>query len=480
MSLDQLMFLFISLVVVGLGTFLFYKASGTLSLTKLNPISLVYYFLMVFSVIGTVLIVLNVDRHHMARYVRHGNVRTTAWLLVMGLMVTFPGVVLLLNKVFKYDPVKEGNYLQKPVTSRVSSRSAFITLSIATAVCVAAVIYTFIITGIDRIPVVALLRGADEKTMAFLRNDVGVNFAGNQYLRNIFAIGLTPLISYIAYVYARKEKGIKWWALLVVLFVSSCAILFYDLQKAPILIYLATFFIVTIFYGDRMKWWYYAILGAVAVAGIVVMYAVIAGSSLDKIFSMEGPINRIVLTSAMALVLHLEVFTYRTGLLAGASLPGFIVRRFFGLPESVRSGRIVMETVNKIGIKSGTAGVYNSLFLGEAYANFGNWGILLSMLHLPLLFFLLRFVFTRLKKTPMTVALYAYLTMEMLMGLHGGYTDYVINVMWIVVILVVVAMSLFETGLDRFFPGGRNDREKSESAPQSDGEDKRIVDRIVP
>ena len=39
--------------------------------------------------------------------------------------------------------------------------------------------------------------------------------------------------------------------------------------------------------------------------------------------------------------------------------------------KSIRPARIVMSIINFLGIEAGTAGVMNTLFIGEAYANFG-------------------------------------------------------------------------------------------------------------
>ena len=49
----------------------------------------------------------------------------------------------------------------------------------------------------------------------------------------------------------------------------------------------------------------------------------------------------------------------------------------FGM-EQQRSARVIMEYLNPEGVVSETTGVMNSLYMAEAYANFGNLGLLLS------------------------------------------------------------------------------------------------------
>ena len=102
-----------------------------------------------------------------------------------------------------------------------------------------------------------------------------------------------------------------------------------------------------------------------------------------------------------------------------------------------------METINFLGIRLGTSGVYNGLFLGEAFANFGKWGIFASMLHIPIVFFVVNLIFNKLKKTPISVALFTFWTVNLLFTLNGGYTDYIFSMIWTLVTLTGVAMSVF-------------------------------------
>lgn len=108
-----------------------------------------------------------------------------------------------------------------------------------------------------------------------------------------------------------------------------------------------------------------------------------------------------------------------------------------------------MEVVNFDGIRNGTAGVYNGLFLGEAFANFGMLGIFIAMIHVPIMFFLMNFVFVKLKKTPITLALFAYFTVSFLFTLHGGYTDYIWNTMWVLVVIIGIMMTVFIKFLEK-------------------------------
>lgn len=416
---------------------------------KLNPISSAYYFLMGFSVIGTSLMVSGLWNHYMDRYVRHWQSYLIAWLLLMVLMIVFPSLVILFNKLFKHQPEGFKAYLTKPLEPVISDRTAFVTLSIASAVCLAAVVYTFAVIGVTNTPMWALFfKDLTPQELAVARINATSAFPGNSLIKNIFAITLAPVISYIVFVYARKTREKKWALLFIPLFIASTVMSFWDLQKAPILIYWGTFLYLNIYYGTDVKIKHLVLFGLVASVGIVLMYVFISGSSLQKIFSADGPINRIMLTSAMGLVLHLEVYTYRALPLKGASLRS-IAGKLAGFDQTIRSARDVMGHVNFEGVMKGMAGVYNGLFLGEAYANWQQAGVWIAMIHVPLLFALMHYVFMRLEKNPFTVSLYTYLSVRFLFNLHGGYTDYVLSTDWLAVIATILAMVLFGKLLDK-------------------------------
>ncbi|WP_425538425.1 hypothetical protein [Microaceticoccus formicicus] len=442
LNLMNLSILSISIITAILGTVLFKKAAGNLNPVTINPISGAYYFLLLLSVLGTTLFMVGIT-HHTSRYMKHHDMKIIAWLTVLVLFIVFPAIIIALNKIFKFDTSRNTDYLLKEVSIHEASNAEFITMVIATIVVVGAVIYTYVTIGILNSPIYNMIIGTDPVELAKLRNMADAGFPGNQYIKNIFAIALTPFISYIAYIYMRKTKEKRWIILFVILFIASNLIAFYNIQKAPIIIYWGSFVILSIYYGDKISLKHILAIGIISVIAIIAMYTVITDAPLKKTLSFNGPMNRIIMTTPSAYILHLEVFTYRTDLLNGASLPNPIGRLLLGHPSVIRSGRVVMETINFLGIRLGTSGVYNGLFLGEAFANFGKWGIFASMLHIPIVFFVVNLIFNKLKKTPITVALFTFWTVNLLFTLNGGYTDYIFSMIWTLVTLTGVAMSVF-------------------------------------
>ncbi len=451
MSLQDSYILFFSIITIVISFKLYKRASGSLSIYKLGPISISFYVLLFLSYIGTVVLALNKVNHPMLRYLRHGNIKTEAFFITSILMIVFPLVICGLNKLFKYNPSKYQEYRESEVKLEYKGNIEFITVLIASVVCISSIVYVFAKIGIADNPFFNIIRGEGAKELALLRMDIANKFTGvSGYIKNIFALALTPFISYIAYVYMRKKKKKKWIILFVVLFLFSNVMVFYNLQKASIIIYWGNFVVLSILYGDKIKLRYIIALGLISLILLFLMYIFIAKQGLDVLLSFENPIfKRIFITTPTGFFLHMEVFTYRMLKLNGASMPGLIASKIFGFNEVIRSSGVVMSAVNFEGVKSGTSGVYNGLFLGEAFANFGGLGMVIAMIHVPVVFFILNYVFTKIKKTPIYLALFSYLTVNLVWTLHGGYSDYIYNIVWIIVIAVAIAMSLFNKTLNK-------------------------------
>ena len=451
MTLKETYILFFAILTVIVSYKLYTKAAGNMQLSKVGPISLTFYFLLGLSYIGTTLIVLNKADHSMLRYLRHDNIKTDVFFITSVLMIVFPLIILILNKLLKYNSNNYQIYREGEIVLKYKENAEFITMAIATTVCVVAVLFVYIKIGIKDNPFLNILETRDSKELALLRNTINYKFTGlSAYIKNIFALALTPFISYIAYIYMRKTKEKRWILLFILLFISSSFIEFYNLQKAPIIIYWASFFILTILYGDKIKMKYFIGFGIFSFIMLNLMYIFVAGKRLDQIITFNNPVfNRLFITTPTGFFLHMEIFSFRTLPLNGASMPRIVGQYIFGFDKVIRSASQIMKYVTYEGVRAGTVGVYNGLFLGEAFANFKTVGIWVSMIHVPIVFFVVNYIFTKIPKTPINLAMFSYLTINLLMTLHGGYADYVFNTVWFLVIIVGILMNISNKVFDK-------------------------------
>ncbi len=431
-------------IVLIISIILFKQVSGSLSIMRPNLVSIIFYYsLLVSSYIGSLLIVLDIDHYYMINKLDHDVYRYIGFAAVSFVMVALPLTMFAVSKLAGFDAKSEyAAYLKKPVQKTFSQSSEFYFLFLGLSlVCMLAVAYTLLKTY--QVPLFELLKGNLSEVGA-LRIEAARGFGGNVYIRNILAIALTPLLSLIAYVYTVKTKQLKWFFLFLALFGSAIVISIYDLSKSPIFFYIIMFILVRIYIGKtvltRGKITALVIAGASA---IVLMYVFIQGvKDFSTFFSYNsGPIGRIILAQISPTFLHLDIFGNSIPFLNGASLPS-IITSWFDM-EQVRSARLVMANAFPNRIEDGTGGVLNTLFIAEAYANFGYWGIIFGTIYVGVLVQLIYIIFIRLPKNPVFLCLFIYFSINIPRTLVGGFADFLFNPVWIFITCLFAGMLLF-------------------------------------
>lgn len=441
-----MLYVVIWLIVLVVSTGLFRYVSGSLSIVKPNLVSLVYYYsLLISSFIGSLLIVLGIDHYYMTeKLFRPEEYRVIGFAVVCFVMVCLPLAMLFISRVCGFHPKHEFHrYLQSPVQSIGANGNEFFYWFLALSiVSVLAILYT--IWKTPQVPIFALLVGHGDTSLAELRIAASMHFKGNVLFRNIFALSLTPLLSLIAYIFAVLTNEARWKLLFLILFAGAVFVSIYDLAKSPIFFYLIMFMLVRIYIGKMKlslgKLFAYGAVGAVALVG---MYIVIQGvRDVEAFFAFnKGPIGRIIFAQIAPTFLHLNIFGEALPFLHGKSLPS-ILTGWFDV-DNVRSARLVMAHVFPERIEDGTGGVLNTLFVAEAYANFGYFGIIIGTIYVGVMIQLLYICFLRLPKNPVFVSLFIYFSVNIPRTIVGGFTDFLFNPIWVLLVVLFGGIVLF-------------------------------------
>jgi oligosaccharide repeat unit polymerase len=433
------------MIVLCISTLLFRYVAGTLSFTKPNLVSIVYYYsLLVSSFIGALFIALGIDDYYMTRKLfRPDEYRMIGFVVVCFVMVFLPLSMLFVSKLCGFEAKREFNdYLKKPLENMAANRNEiFYLFSALSAISFLAIIY--MIWKTPDIPIFELLKGTDE-SLAELRVEASRHFHGNVLFRNIFALTLTPVLSLIVYLFAVLTNEPRWKLLFVFLFAGAVFVNVYDLAKSPIFFYFIMFFLVRIYIGKmRFSPVKLAVYGIIGGAVLVGMYVVIQGvNDIGTFLSYnKGPIGRLILAQIAPTFLHLNIFGEALPFLYGKSLPTALTGLFD--IDNVRSARMVMAHVFPERIEDGTGGVLNTLFVAEAYANFGYLGIIIGTLYVGAVIQLLYIFFLRLPKNPIFLSLFVYFSINIPRTIVGGFTDFLFNPIWILLITLFGGLALF-------------------------------------
>ena len=425
-----------SLLVLCVSSFLFNKAAGSLSPRKLNIVSWIFYYqLLLLSFIGITLGVSG-TYHYMLNRASSTSIRL-AYFAVCYVMIVMPLSMVIFQRIALGGGIRQKLHRYyatalHPLQSRQDS-AQLIFWGVITGVAFLATLYTYYV--IRELPFASLLFGSDSSFLS-LRQSAKFGFTGNVYVRNYLSVILAPLVSYVAFAYALLRPTplrIIWFLSTVLLALMAST---YSGEKAPIIIYFLSLFIVHGLVRGRFNMRQLMLMGGVGTALIALLYLSTSGSV--PLGLNIGPIGRLLFSQVAPLSLHFELFPQHLDFLRGASFPGWLS----GLlgQEHLRSGRAVMEAFNARAIAAGEAGVLNTLFIGEAWANFGWYGFLLSPVIVGVVVQFLHNLLLSLKKAPVFIAVMTYFMFKI--PVTGGFVDFLWNSGWVFLFLLLT-LSLF-------------------------------------
>lgn len=165
----------------------------------------------------------------------------------------------------------------------------------------------------------------------------------------------------------------------------------FSLTKIKVITYLISICSIYV-WNKRLKIKQIIIFGILLFLALIFMWSIyVKNLNLIYIFNLfgEGLFGRIFLSEISSLYAHLVLFGKYTSHIGISSLSNFL-SYIMGIENSARSGRIVLEIVSPSWIEFG--GVFNTVFFGEAFANFGIFGILLSPILVSGLYILINYL----------------------------------------------------------------------------------------
>lgn len=436
--IDSVFHITFSIVTLSISYILFKKAAGSLSILKPNMISYVFYFnLIVESAIASILIVLDIDNHYMLNNISEST-RFKGWLIVNYTLIAMPLGMLVAKWIFWGNYSMKcalTKYVSRPINVSYQGKGLKYTIWIITIISMSACLYTF--AKIGYIPILKVFQGGD---LATLRIIVSRNFSGNEYIKNLLALGLMPALSYAWCFYYLEKRKLKDLLLFLTTAVLAINILYYNFAKAPVLWYLLSYVFVYYYaFGKINK--KLLLFSCSLVLLLLVFFYSLSGIDTQQFLNYNsGPIGRIILSQAGGLYTMLQIFPDTVEHIGFSSISK-IISNLSNLEYTERSSRIAMAYFNPKGIEAGTAGVMNSLFMGEAWANFGLIGIITAPFWVGMCIQSLYIFFLKLPKSPIFLAF--FVTFSFGGSITGGFNDYIYNPGIIVNFSMLVLIILF-------------------------------------
>lgn len=401
-----------------------------ISLKRVNIITFPYYVhFILFSFLGMFLISIGKTDHYILSNIKNPmNFNYGLWSYI-AMILLIPIGMTIASLLFNFKSnIEVPSYYKKNIKLLYSNRDAgmIFVITVLLILSTIAVIYTFI--TIRSFPLLDVLFSNNEIVAGRIRIIVAREFSGLIIFRNLFGLVLTPLLSYVCFSYYLSIKDKTWRNLFYYSFFLSFLILTYDLSKSPIIIYFLGLLTIYSMIKRQLKLGQIFRYGLASLILIFFMYIIIFQVKSGLFQLNSGPIGRIVYGQISALYLTFETFPEKIGFLNGMSFPQILGG------EDLRSAKLIMDTYNQRAVIDGIAGVMNTLFIAEAYANFGFYGIVFSSLYVGFLFQIFFILFIRIEKSPINIAFFTYFCTKI--PFTGGFVDFFYNPFLIFVICI--------------------------------------------
>lgn len=427
------------LAVFVVSTGLFWLAAETLNPTKLNLINVIYYSYMVFSYVGSAAVFLGFRGHHQMLKIRDPMVFDKGYFYIALLGILFPLVVILVRKLLSYlfQVRPFADFMDQPLDMEKNRDQMQWNILLGIFLLCLVITCLFYIRA-RQIPLLPWFNG---QASLRLRQVLGKTRYINPYLKNIFMIQLPAYLSFFVYVKARKTGFFRWTLLFIAYGLLAIVTKTYDFQKSPVIVYLLCFFFIEVYIG-RVRVGGLLLAGAGALGLILGMYLFVFNYSGSLFNLYSGPASRIIFSQVAGFFHSINIFPGRYGFLGGESLPTLLTK-ILGIGRSWnRSSVVIMNIMNPVHVLNGTAGVMNSVFIAEAYANWGVEGIVGSIVYVATLFSTIHTVFLSQKKTAGSIALYVSLAWIFATAFQGGFVDFVYNASIIILFALFFAIHL--------------------------------------
>jgi hypothetical protein len=376
-------FLAISLLTLGMSAALYRRVSGE-PVWRLNMFNMSFSFLVPFAFIGSVLVILNrpvlgYDPQGMEGLFRGAtDPRLKVWGAVMWMFIAIPLGGLVANAALR--PMRSirsisetmRRYREAPLEGglRLNQHGLFVVVSLLSAL----VALWVILWLPEQTAFGALLQNGDVLEAQVVRRSAPYG-SGIPVVDVLVNTALLHWLNLLALIMAYTTRRRKWWWLFALGTIVIVSVSVSRGTVGHVVYYLLSVAFVRACLGERFMSWPEALLGVLALGTLMAFLKGLDGS-LFQILS-ESVYRRVVFGQLIGTYHALNSFPLVHDFI-GLRSTGRLIHAVLGAEYLPSYGIIVMQIYNPAGVTAGTAGHFTTVFLGEAWANFGTIGLFLA------------------------------------------------------------------------------------------------------
>lgn len=415
----------VSVLVAIVSYFLFKKVSGSMAINRLNIASVIFYSsLIMSSYVGAIFIANGYVQNPVLDKVSDETL-IFGWLAISYVMIAFPIGMLLVKFLFRIKNLNNvfNQYTYKSLEPILTIQDSYVKffLYLLSFLSFLSALYMVYIVG--RVPQLGFFNLSTHTDILLSRSNINRSFDGIYAIKSIFFEQLTPMLSLISYGYYKLSGSFKDKFWFYCMFFLSIFMLTFSLSKSPLVGYGIIFMLLKIYIDGYIKWKYYIFFIILMFSLLIIMFFLVA-KDMDIEFIFTYLFQRIFFDQISGVFLMFEIFPKYYKHIGFSSLSEPLSTLFIG-SYSEPATRIAMEYAFPSAVEAGLMNLLSTLFIGEAWANFGWFGLVFSPLYLGVVIGFFYYFILISKKTPIMLAFLAYYSFGTNFG--GQFNQFIYN-----------------------------------------------------
>lgn len=411
-----------------------------MSFGQLNIISTIFYYNILLNALPGGILIYYTDVSNSVLDKVNAEYRTLGLYLILYMLVAFPlGILLIKIFFFRIGDINFLNrYQKKYLVGLVSHNDRPVRVMITLMVVVCAFSLFYVTWSVGIIPQLSFLSNMSHEDILRIRVENSRDFSGLLFIKTIFFEQLTPLLSLIAFAFSRQTRRQYDKLIFLILFAMSLYTVTFSLSKSTLVVYLAFFIFLRIYLVGRIPLMKFVLVAVTLLVLLILMFFVVTEQSTADVITYL--LNRMFIDQVSGLYLMLQLFPHTYPFIGVDSLSS-LLSGLMGTELIQPSTRLAMEYAFPAAVAEGKMNLLSTLFIGEAWANFGWIGVVLSPLYVGMITgFIYYFTLAR-RKTPLLVGLLAYCSFGT--NFSSQLNMYIYNSVMISLIIILIFIYIF-------------------------------------
>lgn len=414
--------------------FIFKSLVGSMSPTRLNMISVIYYYYIIaLTLIGSYAIVEGFGDNPAIEFVSD-DTRLFGYYIIIYSIFAFCAGGLVAKKILigaKSADLMHEKYFFKKIVRPKGIGDSFIKiwLILLTILSLFSALYVTFIKG--SVPQLSFFTLNDQIGNLLSRVSFERDFSGFIYIKTVLFEQVAVLLSLVLYCYYLMNKSTVHFLWFLLAFIVAVYSVTFSLSKSQLIVYFSYFVFIRIYSQGEISKKFIFLLLIFMFSVLALLFYLVTKMDLEGIAVYM--LNRIFLDQISGTFLMFEIFPDEYNYIGFCSLSNLIPKSLCTQTEPAT--RLAMEHAFPYGSLEGVMNLLSTYYLGEAWANFGYIGLIMAPLYMGFLISFFYFTVLKIEKNPFTLALLAFVSFGT--NFASQFNGYIYNMLFIVTVFIV-------------------------------------------